>query len=126
MVPQPLTGMAAIGASLACSLPIVFGFLIPASYIVVATWKRVEIAGLPAVSAVGLSSWPDRDEAILVTEYLEFSIQYRRLLARFPLGPGPYRDRLLDAMVEGSGSRVCVARESSPGSRAGRCRRKPS
>ena len=36
---------------------------------------------------------------MLATEYLEFSIQYRRLLMRFPLGPGPYRDRLLDAMA---------------------------
>ena len=33
------------------------------------------------------------------TEYLAYSIQYRRLLSRFPLGPGPYRDRLLDAMA---------------------------
>ncbi|HEX6869385.1 MAG TPA: DUF4032 domain-containing protein [Candidatus Limnocylindrales bacterium] len=61
--------------------------------------RRLEVAGLPAVSAVGLSSWPDKDEAILVTEFLAFSIQYRRLLSRFPLGPGPYRDRLLDAMA---------------------------
>ena len=61
--------------------------------------RRLEKAGLPAVSAIGLSSWPDRDEAILATEYLAFSIQYRRLLMRFPLGPGPYRDRLLDAMA---------------------------
>ncbi len=37
--------------------------------------------------------------AILMTEYLAYSIQYRRLLMRFPLGPGPYRDRLLDAMA---------------------------
>ena len=37
--------------------------------------------------------------AILATEYLAYSIQYRRLLMRFPLGPGPYRDRLLDAAL---------------------------
>jgi Domain of unknown function (DUF4032)/Lipopolysaccharide kinase (Kdo/WaaP) family len=55
--------------------------------------------GLPAVAAVGLAEQPDQDSAILVTEYLDFSIQYRRLLMRFPLGPGPYRDRLLDAMA---------------------------
>ena len=61
-----------------------------------ATWRR------PACrrsSAVGLAESPDGDSAILVTEYLAFSIQYRRLLMRFPLGPGPYRDRLLDAMA---------------------------
>jgi hypothetical protein len=61
--------------------------------------RRLEIAGLPAVTAVGLAEDPERDTAILVTEYLAYSIQYRRLLMRFPLGPGPYRDRLLDAMA---------------------------
>jgi hypothetical protein len=61
--------------------------------------RRLEVAGLPAVSAVGLADEPGRDMAILVTEFLAYSIQYRRLLMRFPLGPGPYRDRLLDAMA---------------------------
>ena len=42
---------------------------------------------------------PERDSAILMTEYLTYSIQYRRLLMRFPLGPGAYRARLLDAMA---------------------------
>jgi hypothetical protein len=57
------------------------------------------VAGLPAVTAVGLADAADGDAAILTTEYLAYSIQYRRLLMRFPLGPGPYRDRLLDAMA---------------------------
>ena len=61
--------------------------------------RHLEIAGLPAVTAVGLAVAPERDSAILITEYLAYSIQYRRLLMRFPLGPGPYRDRLLDAMA---------------------------
>ena len=61
--------------------------------------RHLEDAGLPAVLAVGLASVPERDSAILITEYLAYSIQYRRLLMRFPLGPGPYRDRLLDAMA---------------------------
>lgn len=61
--------------------------------------RHLENLGLPAVTAVGLAEAPERDAAILVTEYLDFSIQYRRLLMRFPLGPGPYRDRLLDAMA---------------------------
>ncbi len=46
-VPQPLPGIAAWGASFACFLPIFFGFLVPASYLVVASWKRFEVAGLP-------------------------------------------------------------------------------
>jgi Domain of unknown function (DUF4032)/Lipopolysaccharide kinase (Kdo/WaaP) family len=61
--------------------------------------RRLEVAGLPAVTAVGLADSADGDAAILATEYLAYSIQYRRLLMRFPLGPGPYRDRLLDAMA---------------------------
>jgi tRNA A-37 threonylcarbamoyl transferase component Bud32 len=61
--------------------------------------RHLRVAGLPAVRPVGLIEQIERDTAVLVTEYLEFSIQYRRLLMRFPLGPGPYRDRLLDAMA---------------------------
>ena len=61
--------------------------------------RHLEIAGLPAVTAIGLAENPGQGTAILVTEYLAYSIQYRRLLMRFPLGPGPYRDRLLDAMA---------------------------
>jgi Domain of unknown function (DUF4032)/Lipopolysaccharide kinase (Kdo/WaaP) family len=61
--------------------------------------RHVEDKGLPAVAAVGLAEAPERDSAILVTEYLVHSLQYRRLLMRFPLGPGGYRDRLLDAMA---------------------------
>ena len=64
-----------------------------------AVLRHLETAALPAVSAVGLAVSPERDTAILVTEYLAYSIQYRRLLMRFPLGPGAYRDRLLDAMA---------------------------
>jgi hypothetical protein len=61
--------------------------------------RHLQTLGLPAVIPVGLSESVDGTTAILVTEYLDFSIQYRRLLMRFPLGPGPYRDRLLDAMA---------------------------
>ena len=61
--------------------------------------RHLERRSLPAVKAVGIAEAPERDSAILVTAYLEYSIQYRRLLMRFPLGPGPYRDRLLDAMA---------------------------
>ena len=61
--------------------------------------RHLELLGLPAVSPVGLAAAPERDSAILVTAYLAYSIQYRRLLMRFPLGPGAYRDRLLDAMA---------------------------
>ena len=45
--------------------------------------RHLEDAGLPAVRAVGLAARPERGDAILVTEYLRHSMQYRRLLMRF-------------------------------------------
>jgi hypothetical protein len=64
-----------------------------------AVLRLLEDDRLPAVRAVGLAARPDRGDAILVTEYLRHSMQYRRLLGLLPLGPGDYRDRLLDAMA---------------------------
>jgi hypothetical protein len=61
--------------------------------------RHLETLGLPSVRAVGISETPESDSAILITEYLAHSLQYRRLLMRLPAGPGPYRDRLLDAMA---------------------------
>lgn len=61
--------------------------------------RHLEGLGLPAVRALGLSEASERDAAVLITEYLEHSLQYRRLMMRFPIGPGPYRSRLLDAMA---------------------------
>lgn len=61
--------------------------------------RHLEELELPAVEPVGLAEAVERDAAILVTRYLAHSLQYRRLLARFPPGPNPYRDRLLDAMA---------------------------
>ncbi|HEX7471851.1 MAG TPA: DUF4032 domain-containing protein [Candidatus Limnocylindrales bacterium] len=61
--------------------------------------RHLEGKGLPAVAAVGLAEALERGSGIVVTEYLVHSLQYRRLLMRFPLGPGGYRDRLLDAMA---------------------------
>lgn len=60
---------------------------------------HLERVRLPAVTPIGLAEQPATGSAILVTEYLAHSLQFRRLLSRFPLGPGPYRDRLLDAMA---------------------------
>ncbi len=50
-VPQALGYFGAAGAMLACFLPILFGFLVPASYLVVASWRRYQFHGLPAALA---------------------------------------------------------------------------
>jgi hypothetical protein len=60
---------------------------------------HLERVALPAVTPIGIAEQPVTGSAILVTEFLAHSLQFRRLLQRFPLGPGPYRDRLLDAMA---------------------------
>ncbi len=59
--------------------------------------RRLETRELPAVRAVGIAEAEERDSAILVTEYLAHSLQYRRLLTRLPAGP--YRDRVMDGMA---------------------------
>jgi len=64
-----------------------------------AVLRHLEEAGLPSVRAVGLAARSGRGDAILVTEYLRHSMQYRRLLMRFRQVTPSYRDRLLDAMA---------------------------
>jgi hypothetical protein len=61
--------------------------------------RHLEVAGLPAVRAVGLAERPDRGDSVLVTEYLRHSMQYRRLLMRLRAMTTDYRERLLDAMA---------------------------
>jgi hypothetical protein len=60
---------------------------------------HLERVGLPAVKPIGVAEHAERASSILVTEYLAQSLQFRRLLSRFPMGPGAYRTRLLDAMA---------------------------
>jgi hypothetical protein len=60
---------------------------------------HLESQGLPAVKPAGIAEAPGRGNAILVTEYLPHSLQYRRLLMRLPPTSTVHRDRLLDAMA---------------------------
>ena len=60
---------------------------------------HLEGLGLPTVEVAGIAEAPARDNGILVTKFLPHSLQYRRLMMRLPAGPGPHRDRLLDAMA---------------------------
>jgi hypothetical protein len=61
--------------------------------------RHLEEARLPAVTPIGVSAFPDRDAAILVTRFLPNSLQYRLLLSRVAPGPSYLRDQLLDAMA---------------------------
>jgi hypothetical protein len=64
-----------------------------------AVLNHLERVHMPAVIPIGIAARPEAGSAVVVTEYLAHSLQFRRLLGRFPLGPGAYRDRLLDAMA---------------------------
>jgi iron(III) transport system permease protein len=46
-IPSPLARFPGLAASAACFLPILFGFLVPASYLAVESWKRVALRGVP-------------------------------------------------------------------------------
>ncbi len=61
--------------------------------------RTMEDLELPAVVATGLAEAPERGTAILVTEYLPHSLQYRRMLMRMPGASRRTRSRLLDAMA---------------------------
>jgi hypothetical protein len=60
--------------------------------------RDLEARQLPAVGVVGLVEQPSGGNAILVTEYLRNSWQYRRLFQRLPR-LDKHRERLLDAMA---------------------------
>jgi hypothetical protein len=60
--------------------------------------RDLQARELPAVEAVGVVEQPVGGNAILVTEFLAHSWQYRRLFRRLPAS-GRHRERLLDAMA---------------------------
>jgi hypothetical protein len=60
--------------------------------------RDLEVRSLPAVAAIGLVEQPIGGNAILVTEFLAHSWQYRRLFQRLPRMT-KHRERLLDAMA---------------------------
>lgn len=61
--------------------------------------RVMESLGLPTVHAAGTADTPGTDNAVLVTQYLAGSWQYRRLLMRIPLSQREHRHRLLAAMA---------------------------
>jgi tRNA A-37 threonylcarbamoyl transferase component Bud32 len=60
---------------------------------------NLEAREFTSVRAAGLVERHDEDAAILVTDYLPHSLQFRRLFQRLPEGSRKHRERLLDAMA---------------------------
>src|SRR5919109_4070642 len=61
--------------------------------------RDLELRDLPAVRPIGLVDQRDTQNAILVTEYLAHSWQFRRLFRRLPRELVKHRERLLDALA---------------------------
>ncbi len=61
--------------------------------------RALENRDFPAVRPVGLVERAEDGDAILVTQFLERSFQFRRLFQRLPLESRAPRERLLDAMA---------------------------
>ncbi len=61
--------------------------------------RELEARAFPSARPFGLVEREERDEAILVTEYIERSFQFRRLFERLPSSARAHRERLLDALA---------------------------
>lgn len=61
--------------------------------------REMENRSLPAVRVTGVVTQEQERAAILVTQFLERSWQYRRLLLRVPASMAAHRGRLFDAMA---------------------------
>ena len=101
--PQTLFGFAAFGATVACFLPILFGFLVPASHLVVASWRRFQVAGLPGA----LLGWIENSlmlaaVATLVTILVGLVLVYSVRLSRSRTAPALVRIASIGYAVPGT------------------------
>lgn len=101
--PQQLTGATAWLAVATASLPVLFGFLIPASYLALQTGKRLRFAGIPAdlireivntVAVAGIST--------AVALVFGLCLAYTARIGRTPLARGLLRSASLGYAVPGT------------------------
>ena len=86
--PAALGGLAAGAATIGCFLPILFGFLIPASYLVTESWKRVRVGGLPEALPVWIgNSVLLAGLATLIAVLVGLLLAYTVRLSRRPAAP---------------------------------------
>ncbi|WP_202396875.1 ABC transporter permease [Teichococcus coralli] len=79
---QALPWAAGLAATLACTLPVLLGFVVPAAYLLWAAWRRVAEFGLP----------PDLPRWIASSASLAAMATLLALLAALPLALGARRD----------------------------------
>lgn len=83
--PTRLDGAAGAMAAFACFLPVAFGFLVPASYLVAQTWERVARNGIPADLPVWIgNSVTFAAIATVVTILVGLALAYALRLSRHP------------------------------------------
>lgn len=86
--PAPLSGLSAAAASVACFLPILFGFLIPASYLAAQSWKRYRLNGMPEALPVWIgNSFFFAAIATIVAVFLGLLLAYTVRLSRSRAAP---------------------------------------
>lgn len=86
--PARLAGIQAFAASLACLLPILLGFVVPASYLVVQSWRRYKLHGMPEALPVWI--WNSVLFAAIATTVAVIAgmvLAYTLRLSRSPAAP---------------------------------------
>ncbi len=103
IAPLQLGGMAAAGATFACTLPILFGFLLPAAYLVNTAIKSISYHGLsPQLMAETWHTVLLATAATATTMLLGLTLAYTTRLSRGPLAPTLVRIGSLGYAVPGT------------------------
>ncbi len=103
IAPLQLGGMAAAGAVFACTLPILFGFLLPAAYLVHTAIKSISYHGLsPQLMAETWHTVLLATAATATTMLLGLTLAYTTRLSRGPLAPTLVRIGSLGYAVPGT------------------------
>jgi iron(III) transport system permease protein len=98
-----LRGFAAVGATTACALPVLFGFLVPAAYLATESWRRYQAAGLPENLSVWIgNSLFFASVATLVTVLVGLVLAYAVRLSRSPAAPALVRLASIGYAVPGT------------------------
>jgi iron(III) transport system permease protein len=101
--PAQLRGPRALAAFLACLLPILFGFLVPASYLAVQSWKRYRFSGVPDALPIWVSnSLLFATIATVVTVLVGLVLAYSVRISRSPAAPFLVRAASIGYAVPGT------------------------
>lgn len=99
----PLRGWQAAAASLACILPVLLGFLVPASYLAAKSWQRIAAGGLPAALPVWIgNSLLFATLATIVAVLIGLVLAFTVRLSRHPAAPALVRVASIGYAIPGT------------------------